>query len=507
MTDTDMTKKPRYRVTAGKSLSTEQAVDLRGKLFYQNLLRVDTDELLKKAGISRYALKTLLSDNDIDQAVDRRAEELTSSLYTLTPSEDKVAEFVYGQLDLHLETILQASIDSKMYGYDVVEMTWGQDDKRRNVVTTARQKPIEWFEPKADGRWLWFPNDGSQPIDVSAQDDYQYRYLMQQHKATYLEPKGKSLLSRVYWLWYFKTNGWRFWSKFLERFGSPLLIGKTAATDEDDAQGFANALLAAHNSGVVTIAKDEDVTAVTGGSNGEAFVKYDAVAKQGITTYLLGQTLTSGTDNGGTYGQGKIHQEQQEIIFNSDRKHALKAVQRFINLICYANNFEPPEFKWVVKKTIPLEQLEADKRAYDLGLRFNESYFVDELGYEQRHISHVENMGQPTTLPISASNSGRFANAAQAMPHICAATADSEFTDEQQQLERLADDSLAMGYQPLSELDIKFAIANADDKDALIAALLDLCGQGLASAQLTDTVKTAVMAADVHGLADETSEV
>ena len=92
---TDMTKKPRYRVKAGGTLSQEQAIDLRGKLFYQQLIRQDTDEILKKAGISRYALKTLLTDPDIDQAVDRRTEELTSSLYTLMPSEGKVAEFIY----------------------------------------------------------------------------------------------------------------------------------------------------------------------------------------------------------------------------------------------------------------------------------------------------------------------------------------------------------------------------------------------------------------------------
>ena len=63
-------------------------------------------------------------------------------------------------------------------------------------------------------------------------------------------PRGKALMSRVYWLWYFKTNGWRFWAKYLERFGSPLLVGKSNATDQTDMQAFADQLLAAHNSGV-----------------------------------------------------------------------------------------------------------------------------------------------------------------------------------------------------------------------------------------------------------------
>ena len=501
---TDMTKKPRYRVTAGSSLSKEQAIDLRGKLFYQQLIRQDTDEILKKAGISRYALKTLLTDPDIDQAVDRRTEELTSSLYTLMPSEGKVAEFIYEQLDLHLESILQGVIDSKLYGYDVAEMVWGQDDKKRNVVTKLTSKPIDWFEPKANGDLLWYPNDGSKAITVSDQVDYQYRYLFQQHKPTYLEPKGKSLLSRIYWLHYFKTNGWRFWSKFLERFGSPLLIGKTDATSDEDAQDFANALLAAHNSGVVTIGIEESVTPVTGGSHGEAFVAYNDVAKQGITTYLLGQTLTSGTDGGGTYGQGKIHQEQQEIIFNSDRKHALKAVQQFIDIICLANGYDAPEFKWIAKKVIPVDQLDADKKAYDMGLRFNKSYFVDELGYEERHISHVETFGSATTLPISA-KANSFAS--QKWLPFKAADSDSEFTDEQMELEAVADDALNASVQPFDANAVLSAISNTTDADSLREALFNLCGDGLAESEFTQLVNTALMVADVHGFADESSEV
>ncbi len=501
---TDMTKKPRYRVTAGRALSTEQAIDLRGKLFYKQLVRQDTDEILKKAGISRYALKTLLTDPDIDQAVDRRTEELTSSLYTLMPSEGLVAEFIYAQLDLHLEPILQGSIDSKLYGYDVAEMLWGKDDKGRNAVTKMTSKPIAWFEPKANGDLLWFPNDGSDSVTISDQKDYPFRYLFQQHKPTYLEPKGKSLLSRVYWLHYFKTNGWRFWSKFLERFGSPLLIGKTDATSSDDAQEFANALLAAHNAGVVTVGIDEDVTAVTGGSNGEAFVAYNDVTKQGITTYLLGQTLTSGTDGGGTYGQGKIHQEQQEIIFNSDRKHALKAVQRFINIICYANGLDAPEFKWIAKKVIPTDQLDADKKAYDMGLRFNESYFIDELGYDARHISHVETFQGATRLPISA-KANTLAN--KTWLPFKAADSDNEFTDEQQELEQVADDALNASVQPFDSNAVLSAINDATDADSLREALFNLCGEGLAESDFTQLVNTAIQVADVHGFADESSEV
>ncbi|WP_339726512.1 DUF935 family protein [uncultured Psychrobacter sp.] len=503
----DITEKPRYRVTAGKALSQEQATDLRGKTFYRYLIRTDTDEILKKAGISRHALKTLLTDPDIDQAIDRREEELGSAEYTITPSEGAVSDFVYEQLDLHLETILQGSSLSKWYGYDVIEMLWGKDSNGRNAVTSMMSKPIQWFEPLSGGALQWFPNDGSQPVMISDQADFYYRYLYQQHKPTYLNPKGKSLLSRVYWLHYFKTNGWRFWSKFLERFGSPLLIGKTDATSEEDAQKFADAVLAAHNSGVVTIGADEDVTAVTGGGNGEAFVSYDSVVKQSITTYLLGQTLTSGTDKGGTYGQGVVHQEQQEIIFSSDRKHALKAVQRFIDVICTANGFEAPEFKWVAKKFINQEQLDADKKAHDMGVRFTKSYFVDEHGYNEQHIAHMDYGDGAVSLPTSTQANRYTSMASKTWLPFKAADGDSEFTDEQQELEQVADDALELSLQPFETNAVLSAISNATDADSLRESLFNLCGEGLADSDFTQLVNTALAVADVHGFADESSEV
>jgi hypothetical protein len=47
---------------------------------------------------------------------------------------------------------------------------------------------------------------------------------------TYRQPYGRALYSQLYWPWFFRKMGWQFWMKFLERWGTPFLVGHTRAT-------------------------------------------------------------------------------------------------------------------------------------------------------------------------------------------------------------------------------------------------------------------------------------
>jgi phage gp29-like protein len=82
-------------------------------------------------------------------------------------------------------------------------------------------KPLEWFEPKNDGRLIYRQNA---EIDVNAK--YPLKFFLTRRKPTFKQPYGDPLLSKLYWLWFFRTNTTKFWVKFLERFGTPILLGK-----------------------------------------------------------------------------------------------------------------------------------------------------------------------------------------------------------------------------------------------------------------------------------------
>ena len=84
---------------------------------------------------------------------------------------------------------------------------------------------------------------------------------------------------------------------------------------------------------------------------------------------------------------------------------------------------------------------------------------------------------------------------------------DSEFTPEQQELEQVADDALNASVQPFDVNKVLTAIELATDAETLTQALFDMVGDSLAQSEFTQLVNTALMVADVHGFADESSEV
>ena len=75
------------------------------------------------------------------------------------------------------------------------------------------------------------------------------------------------------------------------------------------------------------------------------------------------------------------------------------------------------------------------------------------------------------------------------------------------ELEAVADDALNASVQPFDTNAVLSAISNTTDADSLREALFNLCGEELAENEFTQLVNTALMVADVHGFADESSEV
>jgi hypothetical protein len=136
------------------------------------------------------------------------------------------------------------------------------------------------------------------------------------HRQTYRNPYGEALYSRLYWPWFFRAHGWRFWVKWLERFGTPLLLGKT--TSQVQGRGDALADARARGAGLRDRGRQRsngDRRRSEGGRGALRGVRARLCGR--VQKLILGQTLT--TDAGGSSGKmgsqalGNVHNEVRTI--------------------------------------------------------------------------------------------------------------------------------------------------------------------------------------------------
>ena len=368
---------------------------------------VEPDEVLRKAGLTRAALRMLDYDDEIYQSMEQRFDTLMSRGYTLSTKKDDESSKTQGEalgheLNKVMGSMLYGLFRANAFGYSVLEIVYrapyekGIGDTLEFGLKQAIEVPFEWFDFKSTELWHRFPE--WKPVDPR-------KFIYAVRKQSFRNPRGEPLYSRLYWVWFFRTHGWQFWMKYLERSGIPFLVGKTAAADKVQA---AQALFNAVQNAVLAIGIDDDVKALEMGRNPAIFVEFEHAVVRRIEKLILGQTLTSGIDGGGgNRSLGEVHERVSERKTNSDIDMIRPAVQQVVDIICAMNNLE----RFIITFNPPM-QVNKDQALRDVALKeagivieFSPEYLQRSYGFKKGEII----AGDKDTLPLAAA-----ANAAKA---------------------------------------------------------------------------------------------
>ncbi len=493
-----------------KEEATSQLIEMLTRL-------PDLDEVLRQAGIRRDKLRVLMYDDEISQACETRCDALVATPVRLEPSDSQQAKFAWELIKPHIENILQGAFAARLFGYSVLEAVYEVKENGYVGFKFIGEKPFNWFEPKPDGSLFYYPDDGSGGT-TGILVDQKFKFFLTRSKPTYIQPFGEALLSRLYWPWYFRTNGWKFWAKFLERFGSPLLVGKGT-----DPEKMVTALLAAHSQAVMGIGREDEVQVVSAPStNGDkAFDTFESAIIRRIQKVVLGQTLTSGTDGGsGNRALGDVHDTVRLDKRNSDIGLVMPTVQRIVDALCAVNGW--PKFEVVFGDEVGLEEDRAarDKDLYAVGVRFKEGYFQDNysLRAEDFELSSEAPLGAITPgLPGTGvdgkpsvdkkkadkpvTSSAKEAKAAQSLSTFSSrgGLGAVAFTKQQAMIEEQADEALSGAGQPLDPEKVRAAVLAASNPEDLADRLFALVGDSVSQEQFQATLERALYAADVLG--------
>ena len=441
----------------------------------------DTVEVLRKAGLARHKLRVLLDDDEIAQAVETRIDALLATPLRVEPSDTPEAENLNAILKEWFFEIASGAMSGLLFGYSVQEAVYELKPEGYIGLQWIGEKPMEWFEPKNDGRLIYRP-DGT---GVGSEVDQVFKFFLTRRKATYQQPYGKALLATLYWLFFFKQNGFKFWAKFLERFGTPILLGKCKDTDTED---MSRALLNAHAQSVLSIDIEDDVSilsaAGTSGTAGAAFESFNNQLIRQIQKVVLGQTLTSGTDGVGSRALGQVHDNVRMDKLKSDIRLVTPTLQAVVDALCKLNGWG--EYKVMLgEKPKPLnkDQAERDGHLKNAGANFSNAYFIREYGLQDGDLVEPTPVvpNQFTHVPKQVFNF-------KAKPN--------KLSGAQQEVEELTDgqDDLTL----LNDAEIRQLASTSDSPEALAFNLMQLIPKATKT-EFTAKLDQALYAADVLG--------
>lgn len=452
----------------------------------------DLDEVLRKAGVSRHRLSVLMYDDEIYQCVEKRQDKLESAPFRIEPAEGLPANILTAELKKWWSELVLGTQDARWFGYSVLEVVYTKPEnpslyiEGQNITTYTGwqwlgKKPMQWFEPKNDGRLLLLQNYNNERRDIEC--NQQFKHFLTQCKPSFENPYGEALFSRLYWLWFFKNGTTKFWAKFVERFGNPLLVGKSKAIP-----AMLKTLLNAHASSVASINETESIEVLSAASNGNggsaAFESFDKKIERSIQKLVLGQTLTSGTDSSGSRALGEVHLEVQNNKIDADIRMITSTIQAMLDALCALNGWERHLIVIGDEKSLNAPKADRDVKLKNAGANLSSQYFQREYGLQDGDIAEAQplpNNTQFSALPYQAFNFKAQAN---------------KLSAEQQEVEELTDGQ--KGIELLNQQQVNELIQSSDTPAALALNLIKLM-PGASETQFIANLDMALYAADVLG--------
>lgn len=345
------------------------------------------DPILKKIGKDIAVYRELLSDGQVRSGVRRRKAAIKGLEWRITTTNsEKVDEQLFTIFSrLPMNNIITEMLNAVLYGYQVSEVIWGEQDGLFIPIEIIGKKP-EWFVFDEDNQ-LRFRNKENWINGELLPDD---KFLITTQEATQDNPYGLGDLSLCFWAATFKKGGFKYWLEFTEKYGSPWLIGKhPRQAHNDDKERLADALEGMISSAIAVIPEDSSVEikeAAGKSASTDAFEKFLNFCKAEINIALLGQNQT--TEQESNRASATAGLEVLESI-RADDQAMIEATFNTLLQWIVKYNFKVeqlPQFEFFEQEAIDLVQVERDQKLHSMGVQFSEQYLKRTYNFEDGDI-------------------------------------------------------------------------------------------------------------------------
>ena len=293
--------------------------DITRQHFGQDYL-LPTERLIGYDPLRLDIFERVLDDSQVKSAWEKRQKTLIAKTWDVLPGDDsaiaqEAAELLKTQLTaLNWNNVTEKMQHALFFGFAISELIYEIQNGKiiiKNILTRNQR------------RFLF--NEQGEPL-LRTRDHYQgmalpikkfWHFNAGTHHDD--EPYGQGLAHWLYWPVKFKREGLVSWLEFLEKFGSPFVVGKYEAgqTEKADQEKLLEACRAVQKSMGVAIPSSmmmEFVEAKTSGT--QSYSDFIKLMDDAISKIIVGQTMTG--DDGASLSQSQTHDKQQDMIVQAD---------------------------------------------------------------------------------------------------------------------------------------------------------------------------------------------
>lgn len=278
------------------------------------------DPLLRARGGNNLEIyDEVLRDDMVKSALQQRILALTATEWRIEPggegrAERKAADFLNETLlALDLDSVTEKMLYGLFYGYAVAECIW-------NV--TGAAVVLEAIKVRKQRRFGFAP-DGSLRLLTSTHPQGE---ALPERKFWHFrcgadnddEPYGLGLAHWLYWPTFFKRNGLKSWTAFLDKFSQPSVIGEfPAGTSAEEQNKLLSAVSAIQSQSGMIIPQGMVVRLLETTQSGRAdYLSMPELMDRAITRLILTQTMTS--SDGSSLSQAEVHERMLNRVVRAD---------------------------------------------------------------------------------------------------------------------------------------------------------------------------------------------
>lgn len=362
-----------------KALARQFASRFNSPTFFQNLGAVlpNPDPILKAAGKDIAVYRDLRTEAQVGGNIRRRKGAVKALEWGINKAKSpsrtaKNIEALFA--DLEIDRIISELLDATLFGYQPLEVMWGQVGAYWLPIDIVG-KPPEWFTFNTENELRL--RTKTQPVFGEPVPDR--KILLPRQDATYDNPYGFADLSMCFWPTAFKKGGLKFWVTFAEKYGSPWVVGKhSRETEAAETDELLARLADMVQDAVAVIPNDSSVEIVESSSKGSSADVYERLlmfCRSEVNYALLGQNQASEASSTNASAQAGL--EVTKDIRDADARLVEGTLNTLIRWVCDFNFSDQarPVFSMWEQEEVDKVLAERDEKLVKAGAKLTQVYF------------------------------------------------------------------------------------------------------------------------------------